>query len=1174
MKKRIEIILIIFVIMFCCLIKVKAANFSVNVTAGSAQKSNQCRSSICSSTIGIYTLLKDEPIDGIRVILRDSSHEKIGETGNLWFTENKKNFAGGTDHIGTIFDKYVRLLGGGYKPAEGSTGGNEIFKYSEFLEKIVEIKDKDTVDTLLKKINSAYSVEDMQDYYLVIEPVFVLQYAYSTTNYYFSGTPAEIITDLLGFTQNRAAEIGWYARYFAYKDQYDCLTAPVSGKTLSGSCGNWNVIKNYFTTISLGTGFGPYINQGTTNYNCSPFGPTSALKYICQREMADTYDTNIWGKGIINISDILDGQTLIINKTDVSNTEKTVKMIGVEFYLYDSNNRVIGSCTTSADGSCSIENVPKSNVPYTLKEKLKSGYSNETSCSGCESSNGTTFTVKVNSDEPKTINITNKKTCRSEFDALSDEDKVSVAKRLELFKRYEYTNLLNFSLDISKEDPCTNAVCSNSLNIGCLSARTSTPDFSSKNLSCFEEPISVGNLTGYCGFEFKLRNKLDTNSSGYNFSSNVYFGTISSGQLFLKKTDKTIAKGEVIKTCYVYGGNENESVTDSSNYNNYIDNLEFNGLELKDHLDKDSDVSTVDNFAVYKWTYTSEYYLPKVYAHKGSGSVVYETPSDLSKYKDLGYGLTSKLNAVEGSTKVDFSFDVISEYIYDEEFEIGDVCTYDFNKEIVKNDKLDLEFRIIDVNNPFPGRNGTTRQVGQNWTYNGNNSVKNNKLIKSVITDRIDSSYRCKAKYEITLYPDDLRVIRDYNKVTSYDDYNLICDENGENCKSSFLEMLANGTLSHEGKSIGTIRPLIINTEFQPYKNKITDTTCQYTNVPYVEEERTEIILKGENPLVLRNQSFYSQDEGYLLKGNIEGISVELRDNINFDIPGNYTVEYLAINVDGDVVTSAKRKVIVPQLPRIDLYEHEYNEYSGFYFNPWNVDYDISIDNEYENGYTLTICDEYDNCYENDEESEIEITNSTYFKYTITDKYGYESSDTLIIYIIEEEPEYREIYGYQCNSMDCFKIGSEDIYCYDEPYYYYEIYDGGNYINWIEGYGEFYGSPNEVEVCSRFYEGYDDNIEEENNQEACNEIYYEGYDAGYYDWGFNAPDECFLSYEEGYYLGLYDREQYLSEGGCIEGICGDVYGEEFEGEFEEDYTDSCEDGHLHCDEYGCECYNW
>ena len=184
-----------------------------------------------------------------------------------------------------------------------------------------------------------------------------------------------------------------------------------------------------------------------------------------------------------------------------------------------------------------------------------------------------------------------------------------------------------------------------------------------------------------------------------------------------------------------------------------------------------------------------------------------------------------------------------------------DTCTYSIKNEIIDkpgdpNGDLNLEFRIIDTNDPFPGKSGNGRQVGENWCaviderFDANKDGKINAVDSNLIKSSVDINKDGKLNYidetladkivkkiamgkygnpivqavkdcnsnniyiesimEITnnsydknnagpIYTIELNSatinsIRTYNKTHSYDDYNMECDSNGENCKSLFLE--------------------------------------------------------------------------------------------------------------------------------------------------------------------------------------------------------------------------------------------------------------------------------------------------------------------------------------------------------------------------------------------------
>ncbi len=170
------------------------------------------------------------------------------------------------------------------------------------------------------------------------------------------------------------------------------------------------------------------------------------------------------------------------------------------------------------------------------------------------------------------------------------------------------------------------------------------------------------------------------------------------------------------------------------------------------------------------------------------------------------------------------------------------------------SDELRLEFRIVDTSNPFPGISGNKRLVGSNWrsisldfnndgivntgdlnlltlriyvepeftgvgdfkwdvnkdgklddndlkylewvtTNSSFNTNTNNSLNPYIayIMETTNNSYNKdneKPKYTITLTPDNIKKIREYNETHKYDDFTLNCT-NGDNCEmdefSSYL---------------------------------------------------------------------------------------------------------------------------------------------------------------------------------------------------------------------------------------------------------------------------------------------------------------------------------------------------------------------------------------------------
>lgn len=103
------------------------------------------------------------------------------------------------------------------------------------------------------------------------------------------------------------------------------------------------------------------------------------------------------------------------------------------------------------------------------------------------------------------------------------------------------------------------------------------------------------------------------------------------------------------------------------------------------------------------------------------------------------------------------------------------------------NGGIDVIYRVIDLNNPFPNRT-----PGYNWSVTGfvDKYITNNRNVK---TDKV---YSEEPMYTIELDPALIKEIRISNKDVNYGDMDLYCTD-GVECRSSYLrELRDNGYLS------------------------------------------------------------------------------------------------------------------------------------------------------------------------------------------------------------------------------------------------------------------------------------------------------------------------------------------------------------------------------------------
>ena len=119
---------------------------------------------------------------------------------------------------------------------------------------------------------------------------------------------------------------------------------------------------------------------------------------------------------------------------------------------------------------------------------------------------------------------------------------------------------------------------------------------------------------------------------------------------------------------------------------------------------------------------------------------------------------------------------------------------------------IDVIYRTIDLENPFPGQNAEQRNTGANWcSYNIKTQQidckYNNQTAKNYITRERGGTtnggkvYReDHVLYEVTLDTETINSIRNYNDDYKYDDWTLNCLDNGKACISDFLRSKVNTT--------------------------------------------------------------------------------------------------------------------------------------------------------------------------------------------------------------------------------------------------------------------------------------------------------------------------------------------------------------------------------------------
>ncbi len=132
------------------------------------------------------------------------------------------------------------------------------------------------------------------------------------------------------------------------------------------------------------------------------------------------------------------------------------------------------------------------------------------------------------------------------------------------------------------------------------------------------------------------------------------------------------------------------------------------------------------------------------------------------------------------------------------------ICEYKVYNKLFpqKNSDINLIYRPIDLDNPFPDIDASTRDTGSNWCDEDGDCSYNNKTVETYIYNNRnvekEKLYQEEPMYTFILTPSIIKQIRDYNDNNSYDSYtgslgtgqyfDYVCDSStGRGCVSEYL---------------------------------------------------------------------------------------------------------------------------------------------------------------------------------------------------------------------------------------------------------------------------------------------------------------------------------------------------------------------------------------------------
>ena len=790
--------------------------------SGGCSETSYCASDVKNSGLRISLISKNGlPVLKTKTVNFWSSNEAAnfvnGSTNSIKVSSSNKygctvtNYNKKADSI-TSFDNVSTNIG--LQALVGSNGG-----YLLPAAWVTSIENSASSDTIAKTIiavltettsDSASNIDLLKykDYFFKVEPIFIVKENYAQKCNYYSGTSYEIMEM-------------WNTVGASFGDQY------VSGGCNATIQGSWNVIRNYAVSLylpcserdayGLTKDIACYSGESLTNYKAEGSYDYSRKKcYISSESKNGTtleyFNNNIFNSGSVNgigvgylsiEKSFIKNGTLYIKKIN-SVTKQLISSAATEFTIYKGENctgDVEKKVTTSA-GEVTVSlpagtySVYESGVP----SKYNAPYERCVINSVTIASGG-----KIN----KTVE--NEPTCEQELADLGEtptpSQLINLYVKYKTQKNLDYRRLLDFSNNGKNARCRTNTNCGE-FETGCLTAKketTGTDTFTFENLVCYDGEIISTSLSqpyGFCKDQLSVNNIFGSVTKFYTKNGQFliqelndegkiqYYSLIDAAKKQIKLEEKNnnyIANAVVTKQCYFlngYGVKEQSPLSLELYFGD--NNADGNSEKLKKQVIQEEPVTTNHTyFTGVKYVNKVSFSFNPTYVNKITGRV-----SDTKTEKTVTkYGIVSKFdpNVTFGTIPFKVKFGT-------EEKE-NNSCTFETFEQIPE---YNLEFRIIDTQNPFVGKSGNFRDTNTNWCHDNDCSF-DNELVRQIIKSSTNSfgmknGTKQEPIYKITLTSADIKLIRKYNEENKYDNYTMYC--RGENdCVNAFVHDLKQGTL-------------------------------------------------------------------------------------------------------------------------------------------------------------------------------------------------------------------------------------------------------------------------------------------------------------------------------------------------------------------------------------------
>lgn len=367
--------------------------------------------------------------------------------------------------------------------------------------------------------------------------------------------------------------------------------------------------------------------------------------------------------------------------------------------------------------------------------------------------------------------------CKTQLENLKKIDATPPANKLvDLYLSLEkkYPGLLNF------DNPTCSTECSQKNETSCLTGKhgNSNMDFS---CSDYIERDSAGvKVDAFCKKTVELRTKYPIEE-------------ISNPGRFIYLTKRNLLESNLIQVCYSKNKINEKNLTFVS-YDEIVKDVFFGGKRFAVSTISNGNVVTTplenNEGYIYEKSITKGYNFKTIRTFIGSGKIV-EDEDDCIVYdgnkryticRNIGQGITTKFNSINYNLNFDFS------YKYDGNSYKAS-CPVVLTKELVEckdknNCELNLDFHTIKSNSTgaFLKKDGADKRMrGTNWCT----PLKN-----KILNDRNDSYNKLNSAplYKITLTPNTIREIRNYNKENEYNDFKFKCTIDDLKCESEFLK--------------------------------------------------------------------------------------------------------------------------------------------------------------------------------------------------------------------------------------------------------------------------------------------------------------------------------------------------------------------------------------------------